>query len=136
MDQASFFRVQCASSMHLGACVCTALGRRLRYVRVGVWPWRIVHPHLKQAVCSGTRSTTGTIRRRYPLADWFSSKNAVQAYLNRRSKSSSYDPPACSRRFLSRPRTNTILMGMEIGAFKAANASYLISGSYVVRLRC
>ncbi|CBN75743.1 hypothetical protein Esi_0167_0069 [Ectocarpus siliculosus] len=33
---------------------------------------------------------------------------------------------------LSRPRTNTILMGMEIGAFKAANASYLISGSYVM----
>lgn len=33
----------------------------------------------------------------------------------------------------SRPCINTIMMGMEIGAFKAANASYIFSGSYVVR---
>lgn len=36
-------------------------------------------------------------------------------------------------RSLRRPRTNTILLGAEIGAFKAANASYLLSGSYAVR---
>ncbi|CAN0406041.1 unnamed protein product, partial [Pylaiella littoralis] len=33
---------------------------------------------------------------------------------------------------LTRPRTNTVLMGMEIGAFKAANASYLLFGSFVI----
>ncbi|CAM9846287.1 unnamed protein product, partial [Hapterophycus canaliculatus] len=33
---------------------------------------------------------------------------------------------------LSRPRINTIMMGIEIGAFKAANASYIFSGSYVM----
>ena len=36
---------------------------------------------------------------------------------------------------LSRPRANTILLGVEVGAFKAANAFYLMSGSYAVRVR-
>eukprot|EP00903_Cladosiphon_okamuranus_P018675 g17189.t1 len=35
---------------------------------------------------------------------------------------------------LRRPRTNTILMGVEIGAFKAANAAYFLFRSYVMAL--
>lgn len=42
-----------------------------------------------------------------------------------------FDLRAHSRR-LSRPRTNIRMMGIEIGAFKAANAIHFVSGSDAV----
>lgn len=41
----------------------------------------------------------------------------------------SHSPPPGSR-----PRTNTMLLGMETGAFKAANVVYIVNGSAVVRI--
>ncbi|CAM9679550.1 unnamed protein product [Ectocarpus fasciculatus] len=61
-----------------------------------------------------------------------SSPTALDVIINVLAVSACVLGPYMAMTGLSRPRTNTILMGMEIGAFKAANASYLISGSYVM----
>ncbi|CAN0018865.1 unnamed protein product [Ectocarpus sp. 4 AP-2014] len=61
-----------------------------------------------------------------------SSPRALDVIINVLAVSACVLGPYMAMTGLSRPRTNTILMGIEIGAFKAANASYLIFGSYVM----